>query len=159
MAIGALLSMAGWFAAATTATPRLTFAMAEQGILPRAFARLHPQFRTPVFSILVFAGLSVALALSGGFLSNVTLSVISRLGIYGLVCLALIVLRRRDGLDPSLSAPRFRAPGGPLLAVIGLVLSAAVATRITARESLIMVLVLSLGSLNWLMARRRFSTS
>jgi len=154
MAVGALLSMAGWFAGATTTTPRLTYAMAEQGVLPAAFARLHPIHRTPIFSIVVFAILSIVLALSGGFLANVTLSVISRLGIYGLVCLSLLALRRRDGRDANLPPARFRLRGGTALAVFGAALSLALATRVTLREMFILVLVLGLASVNWLAARR-----
>lgn len=154
MSVGALLSMAGWFAGATTATPRLTFAMAERGLLPAAFAKLHPRYRTPVLSIVTFAALSVVLSLSGGFLSNVTLSVISRLGIYGVVCSSLIVLRRRDGRDPAVPAARFRLPGGVGVALVGLLLSVALITRITPREAVIMVIVLGLASANWVVARR-----
>jgi amino acid transporter len=154
MSVGALVSMIGWFAGATTATPRLTFAMAERGLLPAAFGRLHPRYRTPVLSIGLFAALSVALAMSGGFLANVTISVISRLGIYGVVCSALIALRRRDGRDPSVPAARFRLPGGVGFAIAGLALSAALITRITTRESIIMVIVIGLATMNWGLARR-----
>jgi amino acid transporter len=159
MTLGALLSMSGWFAAATTATPRLTYAMATEGLLPAALGRLHPTFRTPVASILLFAALSVLLALSGGFLANVTLSVISRLGIYGAVCLALIALRRRDGRDPSLPPARFRLPAGPFLAALGLALSAALVTRITPRETVILAIVLAFASINWALVRTRIHTS
>jgi len=155
MAVGALLSMVGWFAGAMTVTPRLTYAMAEQGVLPAAFARLHPVHRTPVFSIALFAVLSVALAMSGSFLDNVTLSVISRLAIYGLVCLSLIALRRQDGRNPTLALPRFRLPGGTFFAICGIALSVTLASRMTMRETIILAIVLGLASINLFASRRR----
>jgi amino acid transporter len=153
MALGALLSTAGWFTGATVATPRLTYAMAQAGVLPKVFGWLHPIYRTPVFSIIAFAALSVVLAMSAGFVANVTLSVISRLGIYGLVCLALPVLRRREGRDPSVRPALFRLPGGMVFAAIGVGLSAALATRITVRETIIMAVVIGLATINWLITR------
>ncbi|MBM4187728.1 MAG: amino acid permease [Gemmatimonadetes bacterium] len=155
MTLGALLSLFGWFVGAMVSTPRLTYAMAEQGVLPTAFGRLHAEYRTPVVSIAAFAVFSVVLALSGGFLANLTLSVISRLGIYGCVCLSLIVLRNRDGRDPSLAPAQFRLPGGPLFAVLGIGLTAMLATRMTGREAVIMVIVIGLATLNWFLARRK----
>jgi amino acid transporter len=155
MTLGALLSLFGWFVGAMVSSPRLTFAMAEQGVLPRAFAWLHPEYRTPVVSIVAFAVISLALALSGGFLANLTLSVISRLLIYGSVCLSLPVFRRRDGKDPGLAPARFRLPAGPAFAAVGIAITVMLATRMSAREALIMAIVVALASANWWFARQR----
>ena len=68
---------------------------------------VHPRFRTPHVSVVVFATLSWLMAASSGFLQNLSLSAVSRLLTYGVVCVAVLVLRRRDA-DP----PWFRIPGG-----------------------------------------------
>ena len=55
MSMGALLSVYGYQTSMMLNTPRLTFALAEQGDFPRIFAAVHPRFRTPYVSIVVFA--------------------------------------------------------------------------------------------------------
>ena len=154
MAMGALLSLIGWFGGAMVATPRLTYAMAEDRVLPAAFAAVHPRYRTPVFSIVVLAVISMALALSGGFLSNLTLSVATRLVVYFLVCCSVPVLRSRDGNDPALPPARFRLPAGAVFWVAGCGFSLAMATRMSQKEFWILLLVVALASANWWVSRR-----
>ncbi|MGH9478411.1 MAG: APC family permease, partial [Terriglobales bacterium] len=101
MAIGAMISIWGWFAATTLGTPRLTFAMAQHGDLPRQLAAVHPRFRTPHVSILLYVLASWALALAGNFEWNASLSAIARLATYGATCAALPVFRRRTPLHEA----------------------------------------------------------
>ncbi len=154
MVMGALLSLIGWFGGAMVATPRLTYAMAEDRVLPASFAKLHDRYRTPVVSIVVLAVISMALAMSGGFLSNLTLSVATRLVVYFLVCCAVPVLRRRDGRDPALPPARFRLSAGPLFWITGCVFSLAMATRMSQKEFWILLLVVGLAAGNWYLSRR-----
>ncbi len=147
--IGALLSISGYLAGAMINTPRLTWAMAERGEFPRFFARVHPGYRTPYLSIVVFGALVLALALSGSFVQNLTLSAVSRLGTYGLVCLALPVLRRRSDAPP----PRLRLPAGTLTASLGVIFSLVLATRMTPRELGILAVVAAIAAGNWALAR------
>ena len=154
MVTGALLSLIGWFGGAMVATPRLTYAMAEDRVLPAAFAAVHPRYRTPAFSIVVLAVISLALALSGGFLSNLTLSVATRLVVYFLVCCSVPVLRSRDGNDPALPPARFRLPAGAVFWVAGCAFSLTMATRMSQKEFWILLLVVALASVNWWVSRR-----
>ena len=93
VAIGALVCVYGYLSAKLLAMPRVTFALAEGGDLPRWFAMVSPKFRTPWFSILVYATVVWGLALIGTFTWNVTLSVVARLFYYGVICAAVIALR------------------------------------------------------------------
>ena len=136
------------------ATPRLTYAMAEDRVLPAVFAKVHDRYRTPVFSIVALAVISMVLALSGGFLSNLTLSVATRLVVYFLVCCAVPVLRSRDGKDPTLPPARFRLPAGALFWVTGCVFSLAMATRMSQKEFWILLLVVGLAAGNWYWSRK-----
>ncbi|MBK8005004.1 MAG: APC family permease [Gemmatimonadetes bacterium] len=154
LALAALVSVTGYLAGAMVNVPRLTFAMAEQGDLPAAFARLHPVHRTPWLSILLFAALVWCLAASSGFLQNLTLSAVSRLFTYGLVSAALPVLRRRERQDPGLPAATLRLPAGPLLALLGFLTSGLLATRMSGRELVVMSVVLLLGLLHWYLRTR-----
>ena len=153
MALCALLSTFGYLAGAMVNVPRLTFAMAEQRDLPSPFAAIHPVFRTPHVSIVFYGVLVWLLAVSGSFLQNLTLSAVSRLVTYGLVCAALPVLRKRDGTPGAPAAAAFRLPGGPVFAALGLLGMLIVATQVSAGEAIIMAVVVALATLHWLRVR------
>lgn len=150
----ALLSTFGYLAGGMVNVPRLTFAMAEQGDLPRWFQSVHQSFRTPHVSICCYGLLVWALAASGSFLQNLTLSVVARLVTYGLVCAALPVLRRRDGTTGSAPAAAFRLPAGPLFATLGGLGMLVVATQVSAREAAVMGVVVALASGHYVIAVR-----
>jgi amino acid transporter len=103
--IGALVSTYGNLSANSLATPRISFALAERGDLPTVFAGVHPRFRTPHISILVYAFLVWMLALFGSFAGNATLSAAARLFVFGLVCAALPVLRKNSPKQPAFGCP------------------------------------------------------
>ncbi len=116
---GALVSIGGNLLVIVLVAPRLLFAMAERGELPRWFGTVHPRTRTPNPAILVTAGVLLVLTLSGTFVYAATISVIARLLAYTTTCLALPVLRRKPGAPAAL----FRVPGGWVLAGLALLLS------------------------------------
>ena len=150
--LGALLSVYGYLASMILNTPRLTFALAEQGDFPKVFAAIHRRFRTPYVSIVVFAVLLWVLAFTGSFQWNVVLSAVARLFYYGIVCAALIVLRRR-----APSEARFRLPGGPVLAVIGIGMCMVFLTAMQRGAFYVLAVVTLIALLNWLWASRRAS--
>lgn len=144
VAIGALFSFYGYLSAKMLAMPRVTFALAEGGDLPRAFAAVSRKFHTPWFSILVFAVAVWGLSILGNFAWNLTLSAIARLFYYGVVCAALIVLRRKQP-----GAAQFRLPGGPVLAVLGILICLALLTRVDWSQSRILAMTTAAALLNW----------
>jgi APA family basic amino acid/polyamine antiporter len=154
--VAALISVYGWLASNMLTVPRLSMAMAERGDFPAFFARVHPVFRTPWVSILFFAAVSWILANQAGLLQNLSLASVSRLFVYGLVCAALPVLRRRESTD--VPAPLFRAPMGAGLAVVGVAVSLALATRINLREAVTLGLTVALATAYWLVSRRQSQT-
>jgi APA family basic amino acid/polyamine antiporter len=154
MALVALTSTFGYLAGGMVNVPRLTFAMAEQRDLPRPFAAVHRVFRTPHVSILCYAVATLALAASGSFLRNLTLSVVARLITYGLVCAAVPVLRARDGTPRAAPPALFRLPGGMLFATLGVAGMAVMATQVSRGEAIVMLIVIALASAHWLVVRR-----
>lgn len=150
VAVGALISFYGYLSAKILGMPRVTYALAEQGDFPRAFAAIHPRFHTPYVSILAFAVLVWAFALSGEFKWNVTLSAVARLLYYGVCCAALPVIRRKQG-----DGAGFRLPAGNLLAGLGVLMCAALATQVDRSQSLIVAATIAVGFLNWLVVRNR----
>ena len=152
IAVGALVSIYGYLSANMLAVPRLTFALAEQQDFPAIFAAVHPRFRTPYFSIIVFAALVWLFALLGNFTWNVTLSAAARLFCYGAGCAALPVLRRKQP-----GGARFQLPAGSLLALIGVTVCVVLITQIDLRKSLILGAVIITAFLNWMAVRNRES--
>ena len=153
IAIGALISVYGYLGANLLAVPRITFALAERGDFPSIFAAVHPRFRTPYFSILVFAILTWLLSLLGSFSWNVTLSAVARLFYYGLVCAALPILRKRQP-----GAAMFYLPGGNVLAVIGVAICLGLMTQVDRSGSIIVAAMLAIAFVNWLVVRNRVSS-
>jgi APA family basic amino acid/polyamine antiporter len=150
VAVGALVSVYGNTGANILAIPRMTFAMAERGDFPSWFAAVHPKFRTPYFSIVIFAVLVWMLALFGSFAGNATLSAVARLSYYGLVCAALPVLRKKNP-----NAKGFRLPGGTIFAAVGVLLCFGLLIRTDLSHSLILAVTVALALVNWWVVRHR----
>jgi len=148
VAIGALVSVYGYLSAKLLGMPRVTFALAERGDLPRWFAAVGARFHTPWVSILVYALAVWVLALIGNFAWNVTLSVVARLFYYGVVCAALVALRRKQP-----RAAGFRLPWGPAWAVLGVLITIVLAKQADMSKSVILAATAAAALLNWLWAR------
>jgi basic amino acid/polyamine antiporter, APA family len=148
VSVGAMLSVYGYLSAKLLAMPRLTFALAEEGDLPHFFATVSRRFHTPWFSILIYALAVWGLAIAGTFAWNVTLSVVARLFYYGVTCAALIALRRK-----SAERAWFRLPGGPVLAVVGILICLVLLTQADLSKSRILLATLAAGVINWAWAR------
>jgi amino acid transporter len=159
VAIGALISMYGYLSAKMLGMPRVTFALAEAGDLPRAFGAVSQKFHTPWFSIIFYAVAVWGLALIGNFAWNAMLSVGARLFYYAAVCAALIALRRQHTKlsaadSTSIQPSGFRLPFGPLWAVLGVLICLLLASQVDLSKSLILALTVAAALLNWLWARR-----
>jgi amino acid transporter len=156
MTVAALLSVYGWMAGGMLNVPRLTMAMADRGDLPAFFGWIHPTWRTPWVSIVVYALLIWLLAMQGSLLQNISLSTVSRMVTYGLVCAALPVFRRRDRLEPGRPGPAlFRLPLGGLAAGIGVLVSVVLVVRMTGREALALGITVLIALAHWLAWRRQ----
>ena len=150
-ALGALFSIYGYLSGNILATPRITFALAERGDFPSFFALVHPRYRTPYLSILVFAVLVWLLALFGNFAGNATLSAGSRLFYYGVVCAAVPMLRKKQ----QRTTPLFQLRGGSLLPIVGVLICAGLLTQIEYNKSLILLIAVAIAFFNWLAVRKR----
>jgi amino acid transporter len=150
LTLGALVSVYGYLSGQMLNAPRLTYAFAEQEDFPAFFAAIHPRFRTPHVSIVIFALLVWTLAIAGTFRWNVTLSALARLFTYGLVCASLLVLRHKQ---PAASA--FRLPAGGVLAGVGIVFSLVLVSRMGRNELVIVLATAAIALLNWAWVRRR----
>jgi amino acid transporter len=104
---GGMMSGFGMFNALVMSYSRLPLAMAQDGMLPKVFGKLHPKSRAPWVAILALA-VGWGLALNLGFERLVTLDIMIYGASLSLEFVALVCLRIRE---PELNRP-FRVPGG-----------------------------------------------
>jgi amino acid transporter len=105
---GALVSSLALYNAYLASGARTTLVMAEERMLPRVFARVHPRFGTPVGSILIAAGLHALLA-TRSFEALLAIDVLLFVLSYVLIFATFVALRLRE---PNLVRP-YRVPFGP----------------------------------------------
>ena len=100
---------------------RLLYALAQSGMVPSWFGRLHPRFRTPGNALLFIGALSVLAPFFGRqtLVWMVDAGGLSITVAYIMVAVSFVVLRRRE---PDMSRP-FRAPGGQATGVLAAVLA------------------------------------
>ena len=95
--------------------PRIFMAMARDGLLPSHFAKIHPRFRTPYITT-IWTGVAVGgVAMLTDIGSLADLTNIGTLFAFILVCLGVIVLRRKD----ATRARPFRVPLVPVFPLLG----------------------------------------
>ncbi|MGQ0639517.1 MAG: amino acid permease [Gemmatimonadaceae bacterium] len=94
---------------------RIFFSMSRDGLLPKAFSRVHPKFRTPHLSTMITGSV---MAVAAGLLPLTTLGQLVSMGTllaFVLVCIGIIILRRTA---PDLPRP-FRTPWVPIVPLLG----------------------------------------
>ena len=148
ISVGALVSIYGYVSANMLTVPRSLLALAECGDFPAAFGRIHPRFRTPYVSIVVFALLVWVFSQLAGFSWNVTLSAVARILYYAGICAAVPVLRARQ---PAAAA--FRLRGGITLPAAGVAICVLLLGGVDFSKSVILLATIAIGLLNWALVR------
>ena len=118
--LGAIVGMISSILVFQLGQARVWFAMSRDRLLPTAFSRVHPKFRTPAFATWV-AG--VLVAIPAGLFDVGTFAEMSNIGTlfaFVLVSIGVLVLRvkqpeRRRG---------FRVPFGPVVPVLSVIFCA-----------------------------------
>ena len=101
--------------------PRIEYAMAKDNLFFKSFAKVHPKYETPYFSIIVQCAVAIVLI----FASNLS----ALLGYFTMVALlknvltfgTIFVLRKKGkehGYDPS-----YKCPGGPIMPLIAIIMT------------------------------------
>ncbi len=132
LTVGATVSTSGNSMGQALSGSRSLFALAEQRDVPRAFGYVHPRFRTPSNAILFTCGVSLALALSGTFVTLAAASAISRLLVY-VATAASVVLLRRPKFAGVVQPATFTLPLGPVIPAAAILISLSIiagATRV-----------------------------
>ena len=96
--------------------PRIFFAMSRDGLLPKVFAKVHPKYKTPHVTT-IWTGVAVAVFSSFANLNEIVeLTNIGTLFAFALVCVGVLILRKKDPDRPR----SFRTPWVPLVPLLGI---------------------------------------
>jgi amino acid transporter len=105
-----MISTFGTLSAVLLTSPRVLFAMADDGMLFAPIAKVHPKYQTPHVAIGLVATLGLIFVLLLRFEKLADTFVIAMIPFYALGVAAVYRLRRRPGYSPS-----FRTPGYPVV--------------------------------------------
>ncbi len=155
LTLGAALSVLGTNNNTILAGPRYLYALAENGRLPRALARIHPRYRTPHVAILTQSGVALGLIAADAVLHAVrpgalgvaeelaVLSTVARLATYIGTCVAVPVLRSKMPTTPR----TIRLPGGPVIPMAALVICLLFLSAAEAKNFIGGAIALAVGAL------------
>ena len=154
LSLAVIVSILGSLAANIIPAPRVAYAAALDGRLPRVFGRLHPRFATPAFGLLFQALIAAGLTLSGTFDQLVATVSFAATFFYALGGAALFVYRRREPAAP------WTMPGYPWVPILYLASSAAFTAAIAVdspRDAARGLVILAVGAALHVVGSRRAS--
>src|SRR5262249_2505598 len=116
LAFGAVAAMTAVLLCFQMGQPRILMAMSRDGLLSPWFARIHPKYRTPHVTT-ILTGAFVAFFSSVANIDMVIeLTNIGTLFAFVLVCIGILISRRREPQRPR----KFRVPLVPLIPLLGI---------------------------------------
>jgi len=115
--VGAIAGLSSVILVMLLGQPRIFYAMSKDGLLPEAFSRVHPKFRTPWLAQILTG--AVAMLVAGFFPIGILGELVSigTLLAFAIVCAGVFVLRFTD---PQIHRP-FRTPAFWLVAPLGVI--------------------------------------
>jgi amino acid transporter len=111
--ITVMISTFGTLNGSIFTSPRIFYAMAEEGMLFRKFGEAHPRFGTPHLAILMTATLGVIFVMLRTFDQLADTFVTAIIPFYAMGVASIFVFRRRGDYDPPFKTPLY--PLTPLL--------------------------------------------
>jgi amino acid transporter len=102
-----MLSTFGTLNGTLLTSPRIFFAMADDGLFFRKMAAVHPRFGTPYVSIMLVAALGVVFVMLRTFEQLADTFVTAIVPFYALAVAAIFVFRKRPTYDPPFRTPLY----------------------------------------------------
>ena len=102
-----MLSTFGTLNGTLLTSPRVFFAMADDGLFFKKVASVHPKFGTPYVSILLVTGLGIIFVMLRTFEQLADTFVTAIVPFYALAVAAIFVLRKRKDYDPPFKVPLY----------------------------------------------------
>jgi APA family basic amino acid/polyamine antiporter len=117
VSVGAVAGLSSVLLVLLLGQSRIFYAISRDGLLPAAFSKVHPRFRTPYIPT-VLTGIAVGLTAALLPIQEIAeLTNIGTLFAFVLVCLGVWILRV---VDPAINRP-FRTPWVPLVPILGVI--------------------------------------
>jgi amino acid transporter len=113
---GGLLATLSSANASILSASRSIYALSRDDLVPPQVERINKRYRTPHVALLLAGGPIVLLILFGRVEVLAEVASLLHLFMYGLICVALLVLRRSP---PEGYQPTFRCPGYPVVPILG----------------------------------------
>jgi amino acid transporter len=117
---GGLLATMSSANASILSTSRSIYAVSKDAILPGWASRINLKYGTPHVALGLAGGPILVLTATGRVAVLAEVASFLHLIMYGLMCVALVALRRDE---PEWYDPNFRTPGYPVLPILGALLS------------------------------------
>lgn len=153
--VGASISMFGYLGGMTLSIPRILFAFARDGFLPRALAAVHPVHRAPQTAIVVQSVIALALAISGTFEKLAILANVSALALYFGCALAAWRLRQLGVTgEQGSGGAAFRVPLGGVVPWLACAVIVWLLTGLTRDEWIAFVACLAVATPIYLVTRK-----
>lgn len=107
VSVTVLLSTFGAMNGVMLTSPRIFFAMADDGLFFKQVAKVHPRFKTPYVAVMLTAAIGIAFVLFRSFEQLADIFVTASLVFYILSVGAVFVLRRRPDWNPPVRVPLY----------------------------------------------------
>ncbi len=142
--LGGLLATVSSANASILSTSRAIYAVSKDALLPRWASRINLRYGTPHVALGMAGDPILTLVLLGEVEILAEVASFLHLVMYGLMCVALIALRRNE---PEWYDPDFRVPGYPVVPAIGAMASFALIGFMQLASQLIGVAIMLLSAL------------
>jgi basic amino acid/polyamine antiporter, APA family len=149
--VGATVSMFGYLGGMTLSMPRMLYAFARDGFVPRVLGSVHSRYRSPHVAIVTQSLVALALAISGTFEKLAILANVSALGLYLGCALAAWQLRTSD--EPATGGTGFRVRLGSVVPWLACAVIVWLLTGLTRNEWLAFGACLAGGTLVYVVTR------
>jgi len=120
VAVGAIAGITSVLLVSLLAQPRVFFALARDGLIPKKFALVHPKYNTPWFSTLI---MGVIISIFAGLTPITTAAELTNIGTlfaFVLVCIGVVILRKKQpNRKRTFKAPLSSWPW-PVLPIVGI---------------------------------------
>jgi APA family basic amino acid/polyamine antiporter len=139
--IGAVFGLATVMLVMLLGQSRVFYSMSKDGLLPKAFSAIHPKFRTPWITTIIFGSFA---AIMPAFLPIGKLAELVNIGTllaFTIVCAGVWILRVRS---PELHRP-FKTPLVPLIPILGILSAGYLMTQLERITWIVMIVWLLIG--------------
>lgn len=118
VSITVMVSAFGTLNGSILTSPRIFYAMADEGLLFKRFRAVHPRFQTPHVAIMLTATLGIIFVMLRTFEQLADAFVTAIIPFYALGVASIFAFRKRPGYDPPFRTPLY--PLTPILFVLAI---------------------------------------